>query len=114
MTEQLDDQRVEALIADLSGWQLGHDSRDRGQPNVIYKSVKHTAFAEGMAMAQQIASAAIGAEDHIGLSIYGFPEHTNVSVLIRTYNDETGPPFGVTAQDIALARDIEAVLSRSA
>ncbi len=113
--EQSDNQRVEALLRGLSGWQLGHDSRGQELPDLIYKKVKCSTFEGGMALAHQVADACAGAGDHLGLSVYGFQGRTEVTIMLRTFREEeTQAPFGVTEQDIALARDIETFLSRTA
>lgn len=110
--KQLNNQQATALLDGLSGWQLSHDSREQQQPDMILKSVRYPTFAEAMRAAQQVAAALAGSESHLGLSVYGFDGHANITVALRTLcPDETKPPFGVTEQDIILARRIEVLLS---
>ena len=112
--EQLNKQQVEALLNGLNGWELGYHPHEFNQPDLIFKSVKCPTFAAGMDLAQQITTALTGNEDHIGVSIDGFREHNNLTLALRTYNEEAGPPFGVTEQDISVARCIDVILPRAA
>jgi len=112
--QQLNNQQVEAHLHGLSEWQPYKDPRDPHQPNLISKTLIFPTFAEAMRLAQQVARATAGDNDHLGLSVYGFPGHAQVTLALRTFSpDETAPPFGVTDQDIALARKIEAVISET-
>lgn len=112
LIEQLDNQQAGARLDGLSGWQLSHDSREPQQPDTIYKVVRYPTFAEAMRVAQQVAAALAGSESHLGLSVYGFDGYANITVMLRTFcPDEAKMPFGVTEQDITLARRIEAILA---
>ena len=76
----MNNQQVEALLDGLSGWQLGHDSREQKQPDLIFRKVSYGSFTEGIDLAQRVAGALAGAEDHIGLSVYGFQGRTYFEV----------------------------------
>ncbi len=110
--EQLDNQTVESLLDGLNGWQLGIDRRDPHQPNLIYKNLVYPNFAEAMNVAQRVVSALTGAEDHLGLSLYGLTGRTKVTLMFRTYREE-GSPFGITEQDITLAQKVETVITET-
>jgi 4a-hydroxytetrahydrobiopterin dehydratase len=93
--EVLTESERDAALAELSGWSFD-DAR-----NGIAKSFKFADFSEAFAFMTRIALAAEKADHH--------PEWRNVwnrvDILLSTHSEG-----GVTAKDIALARQIEASL----
>ena len=86
------DQVDEALRGDLSGWTREGDA--------ITRSVQASAFTEGIALVQRVAEAAEEMNHHPDIDI----RWTTVTFTLSTHSEG-----GITENDLALARKIDAL-----
>lgn len=96
MSELLTDDQVNAELAGLTAWHRDGDN--------IVRTAKLPSFPAAIAVVDRVAQIA-EARDH----------HPDIDIRWRTltFRCSTHSAGGLTAKDIALAREIDAVLARS-
>jgi 4a-hydroxytetrahydrobiopterin dehydratase len=89
----LTDEQVDAALPDLNGWQHAE--------GVLRRSVKFPAFLAGIDAVRRVAEHA-ESEDH----------HPDIDIRWRTVTFAlvTHSEGGITAKDIAMARDIDGII----
>jgi 4a-hydroxytetrahydrobiopterin dehydratase len=89
----LTDEQVDAALPDLNGWQRAE--------GVLRRSVKFPAFLVGIDAVRRVAEHA-ESEDH----------HPDIDIRWRTVTFAlvTHSEGGITAKDIAMARDIDGII----
>jgi 4a-hydroxytetrahydrobiopterin dehydratase len=92
--ETLDHQTIDRALADLDGWRRDGDA--------ILRDLRFPTFMDAIRFIDRVAVVAEAADHH--------PELTNVywNVGIRLSTHDAG---GVTERDLALAREIDAVVA---
>lgn len=88
----LSEEEIGRALEDLPGWRF-----ERGE---IYKQFKFPTFMEAIAFIDRLAERAEAANHHPDLENH----YNRVRVALHTWSED-----GITARDIALAHEIEAV-----
>ena len=94
MAKLSDDEVRTAIERDLPGWRMADGE--------ILKNYKFPSFMEAIAFIDRLAEKAEAANHHPDLESH----YNRVRVALHTWNEN-----GITQKDIALAREIESVVS---
>jgi 4a-hydroxytetrahydrobiopterin dehydratase len=92
---KLSDADVHAALAELPGWSL--------ENGMIAKSYKHPSFPEAIVFVNAVAHLAELANHHPDIDI----RYSNITLRLVTHDSG-----GITAKDVALAREVEAARRR--
>ena len=91
----LSDEEVGAALSDLSGWER--------VDNALRRSVKFPGFLDGIEAVRRIADAAEAADHHPDIDI----RWRTVTFELSTHSEG-----GITQKDLALAREIDAIVAQ--
>jgi len=88
---KLSDQELTAALAELSGWKL--------EAGMLQKTYKHATFPEAIVFVNAVAHLAELANHHPDVDI----RYPNITLRLVTHDSG-----GITAKDVALAKEVEA------
>jgi 4a-hydroxytetrahydrobiopterin dehydratase len=92
MREKLSDSEIDRALGELEGW--------RREGNALTKRFTFQRFADGIAFVQRVAAIADQLDHHPDIDI----RYTKVGLSLSTHD-----AGGITAQDVRLAAQVEAV-----
>jgi 4a-hydroxytetrahydrobiopterin dehydratase len=91
-TPKLSDPDISAALAELPGWKL--------EVGMLQKTYKHETFPEAIVFVNAVAHLAELANHHPDVDI----RYSNITLRLTTHDSG-----GITAKDVALAKEVEAV-----
>jgi 4a-hydroxytetrahydrobiopterin dehydratase len=91
----LRDDQLQAALQSLHGWQV--------QDGELVRSVSFSTFPDGIAFVNRVADLAETAEHHPDIDI----RYVTVTLRLSTHSEG-----GITSKDVALARQVDALLAR--
>jgi 4a-hydroxytetrahydrobiopterin dehydratase len=88
---KLSDAEIAAALAELAGWKL--------EAGMLQKTYKHATFPEAIVFVNAVAHLAELANHHPDVDI----RYSNITLRLTTHDSG-----GITAKDVALAKEVEA------